>query len=228
MRSGSVSECLNKKRRDSCRSVSRTEYHKSVQKARQKPVISMVRVSLSLLLHTTRVSHCTHCISAVLDQIQDEWEPCTSSDVRHLVPDKKPHITEVAKSSALLISRSNFSMNRPREKTCILSNPPSVYCSTLSRDPLTVRCSLGSSRAGSNPRAENYQAFAAALPHHAAMLIQLNNTQLYMKEARTSLTEAKESLGNKRADLLQMWSRRQTLEEMTRILDQMYDWTGLF
>lgn len=55
------------------------------------------------------------------------------------------------------------------------------------------------------------------------MLIQLNNTQLYMKEARASLTEAKESLGNKRADLLQMWSRRQTLEEMTRILDQMYD-----
>ena len=53
------------------------------------------------------------------------------------------------------------------------------------------------------------------------MLIQLNNTQLYMKEARASLTEAKESLGNKRADLLQMWSRRQTLEEMTRILDQM-------
>lgn len=55
------------------------------------------------------------------------------------------------------------------------------------------------------------------------MLIQLNNTQLYMKEARTSLTEAKDSLGNKRADLLQMWSRRQTLEEMTRILDQMYN-----
>ena len=57
------------------------------------------------------------------------------------------------------------------------------------------------------------------------MLIQLNNTQLYMKEARASLTEAKEALGNKRADLLQMWSRRQTLEEMTRILDQMYDFT---
>lgn len=46
-----------------------------------------------------------------------------------------------------------------------------------------------------------------------------------MKEARAALTEAKESLGNKRADLLQMWSRRQTLEEMTRILDQMYDST---
>lgn len=53
------------------------------------------------------------------------------------------------------------------------------------------------------------------------MLIQLNNTQLYMKEARAALTDAKETLGNKRADLLQMWSRRQTLEEMTRILDQM-------
>ena len=53
------------------------------------------------------------------------------------------------------------------------------------------------------------------------MLVQLDNTQLFMKETRVALAEAKESLGNKRADLLQMWSRRQTLEEMTRILDQM-------
>jgi len=161
----------------------------------------------------------------VLDQIQDEWEPCTSPDVRQLVPDKKLYVTEVAKSSTLLTSRSNFSMNRPREKTCVLSNPPSAYYSTLSRDPLTVRWSPDPCHTGPDRYAENYQAFAAALPHHASMLIQLNNTQLYMKEARASLTEAKESLGNKRADLLQMWSRRQTLEEMTRILDQMYDLT---
>lgn len=60
------------------------------------------------------------------------------------------------------------------------------------------------------------------------MLIQLDNTQLYMKEARVALTEARDSLGNKRADLLQMWSRRQTLEEMTRILDQMYGSTAPF
>ena len=116
-------------------------------------------------------------------------------------------------------------MNRPQEKTCALSNLPNAYYSTLSRDLLTVRGPPDTSQTISDRRAENYLAFAAALPHHASMLIQLNNTQLYMKEARVSLTEAKESLGNKRADLMQMWSRRQTLEEMTRILDQMYDST---
>lgn len=33
--------------------------------------------------------------------------------------------------------------------------------------------------------------------------------------------EAKEALGNKRADLVQLWSRGQVLEEMMRLLDQM-------
>jgi exocyst complex component 4 len=33
--------------------------------------------------------------------------------------------------------------------------------------------------------------------------------------------EAKEALGNKRADLVQLWSRGQLLEEMMRLLDQM-------
>jgi exocyst complex component 4 len=42
-----------------------------------------------------------------------------------------------------------------------------------------------------------------------------------MKNARAALQEAKDALGNKRADLVQMWTRGQTLEEMLRILDQM-------
>lgn len=33
--------------------------------------------------------------------------------------------------------------------------------------------------------------------------------------------EAKEALGNKRADLVQLWSRGQVLEEMMRLLDHM-------
>ncbi|KAI0307673.1 Sec8 exocyst complex component-specific domain-containing protein [Multifurca ochricompacta] len=67
---------------------------------------------------------------------------------------------------------------------------------------------------------KHFQAFAAALPHHASLLNHLGATQTQIKNARTVLQEAKDSLGNKRADLVQMWTRGQTLEEMLRILDQ--------
>ena len=78
--------------------------------------------------------------TAVLDQIQDEWEPCTSPDVRPILScEGLSCSTKVAKSLALWISRSNFSMNRRREKTCALFNLPSVCYSMPSRDPLIVR-----------------------------------------------------------------------------------------
>ncbi|KAG5635065.1 hypothetical protein H0H81_012546 [Sphagnurus paluster] len=67
---------------------------------------------------------------------------------------------------------------------------------------------------------KHYQAFAASLPHQATLLSHLTETQSQIHTARTSLLEAKEALGNKRADLFQLWSRGQTLEEMLRILDQ--------
>ncbi|KAF9076098.1 Sec8 exocyst complex component-specific domain-containing protein [Rhodocollybia butyracea] len=65
-----------------------------------------------------------------------------------------------------------------------------------------------------------YQAFAASLPHHASLLNHLSETQDQIDGARSSLQESKDFLGNKRADLVQMWSRGQTLEEMMRLLDQ--------
>ncbi|KAJ4002503.1 exocyst complex component sec8 [Lentinula boryana] len=65
-----------------------------------------------------------------------------------------------------------------------------------------------------------YQAFAASLPHHASLLNHLSEIQTQTDETRTFLQESKEALGNKRADLAQMWSRGQTLEEMMRLLDQ--------
>lgn len=68
---------------------------------------------------------------------------------------------------------------------------------------------------------EHYQAFAASLPHHATLLNHLSGIQTQISEARSALQEAKEGLGNKRGDLVQLWSRNQTLEEMLRILDQM-------
>ncbi|KAI0322694.1 Sec8 exocyst complex component-specific domain-containing protein [Amylostereum chailletii] len=67
---------------------------------------------------------------------------------------------------------------------------------------------------------KHYQAFAASLPHHTSLLGHLGMTQGQIKEARSALQEAKDSFGSKRADLVQMWTRGQTLEEMLRILDQ--------
>ncbi|KAJ6627103.1 Sec8 exocyst complex component-specific domain-containing protein [Mycena sp. CBHHK59/15] len=66
---------------------------------------------------------------------------------------------------------------------------------------------------------KHYQAFAAALPHHASLLNHLGATQSQIAEARTTLQESKDALGSKRADLVQLWARGQTLEEMMRLLD---------
>jgi exocyst complex component 4 len=49
-------------------------------------------------------------------------------------------------------------------------------------------------------------------------------SQGQVKEARAALLDAKEALGNKRADLVQIWSRGQSIEEMIRIIDQMWAW----
>ncbi|GJE87574.1 Sec8 exocyst complex component-specific domain-containing protein [Phanerochaete sordida] len=67
---------------------------------------------------------------------------------------------------------------------------------------------------------KHYQAFNASLSHHAALLNHLSGIQGQLSEARSALQEAKDGLGNKRGDLVQLWSRNQTLEEMLRILDQ--------
>ncbi|KAG8219664.1 hypothetical protein J3R82DRAFT_619 [Butyriboletus roseoflavus] len=67
---------------------------------------------------------------------------------------------------------------------------------------------------------QHYKAFADALPHHAALLNHLGQAQAQVQETRIALQETKESLGTKRADLVQLWARGQTLEEMMRLLDQ--------
>ena len=70
---------------------------------------------------------------------------------------------------------------------------------------------------------EHYQAFAASLPHRATLLNHLTETQSQIQAARTAVLETKDLLGNKRADLIQLRSRGQTLDEMIRILDEMYN-----
>lgn len=69
---------------------------------------------------------------------------------------------------------------------------------------------------------EHYQAFAASLPHHSSLLGHLGAAQMEITSSRTALLEAKECLGSKRADLVQLWNRGKLLEEMLKILDQMY------
>ncbi|KAI0785469.1 Sec8 exocyst complex component-specific domain-containing protein [Irpex lacteus] len=67
---------------------------------------------------------------------------------------------------------------------------------------------------------KHYQAFAASLPHHTALMTRLQAIQIQIGEARTALQDSKENLGGKRGDLVQLRTRTQTLEEMLRILDQ--------
>ncbi|EJU00084.1 hypothetical protein DACRYDRAFT_117671 [Dacryopinax primogenitus] len=67
---------------------------------------------------------------------------------------------------------------------------------------------------------KHYQSFAASLPHHAALLTSLSSTQDQIQDAKTRLTEVREALGSKRADLVQLWSRNQALDEMMKLLDE--------
>lgn len=67
----------------------------------------------------------------------------------------------------------------------------------------------------------HYGAFADALPHHTVLLNHLGLAQTQVQETRIALHEAKEVLNIRRADLVQLWSRSQTLEEMMRLLDEM-------
>jgi exocyst complex component 4 len=75
--------------------------------------------------------------------------------------------------------------------------------------------------AHTDPFPAYYQAFAQSLPQHSTLFGHMDLSQSQVKEARTALLDAKEALGNKRADLVQIWSRGQTIEEMMRIIDQM-------
>ncbi|KAF8316216.1 Sec8 exocyst complex component-specific domain-containing protein [Cantharellus anzutake] len=67
---------------------------------------------------------------------------------------------------------------------------------------------------------KHYKAFAQSLPHHANVFTSLSKTQEDTSQARTNLIESRDALGSKRADLAQLWSRGQALEEMMRLLDQ--------
>ncbi|ELU43372.1 exocyst complex component sec8 [Rhizoctonia solani AG-1 IA] len=62
--------------------------------------------------------------------------------------------------------------------------------------------------------------FAASLPHHSKLINLLTETQKHIAETRSCLIDARAALSHQRADLVQLWSRGQTIEEMLRILDE--------
>lgn len=66
------------------------------------------------------------------------------------------------------------------------------------------------------------QTFAAALPHHASVVTSLTESQNQIKDAKSKLQETREALGSRRADLAQLWTRGQTLDEMIKIIDEMF------
>lgn len=68
---------------------------------------------------------------------------------------------------------------------------------------------------------EHYQHFAAALPHQASLLASFTKVQAETTDARKRLQDTRDALGTKRADLAQLWSRGQVVEEMVRLLDEM-------
>ncbi|KAG9049709.1 hypothetical protein FS837_009354 [Tulasnella sp. UAMH 9824] len=112
-------------------------------------------------------------------------------------------------------------------------NPVSLALSLLDnspagRDPNSFRRAkdmLANSLRGTID--QNYQEFAAALPHHASLLNSLNKVQSEIGDTRSRLQETRDTLANKRTDLVQLWSRGQAVEEMLRLLDEIEHLKGI-
>jgi hypothetical protein len=116
-------------------------------------------------------------------------------------------------------------MLHPLEKTLTPSEEQKICFPRLSKALLTVS-NFGRSNSDVTRRiflyTEYFEAFAASLPHHSSLLNHLDVTSKQIKDTRSSLMEAKDALGIKRADLVQLWTRSQMLEEMIKLLDQMF------
>ncbi|KAG8745910.1 hypothetical protein FRC10_006714 [Ceratobasidium sp. 414] len=146
---------------------------------------------------------------AVLDQMQDEWAFVID-------PDFNPVSLALSLLDDSSVGRDlgSFRKTKAMLERALKGTVDREYCRDL--------CDTATESYFSPPwiSTEHYQAFAASLPHHASVLSILSETQKHISEARTSLTEARAALSHQRADLVQLWSRGQTIEEMTTILDE--------
>lgn len=66
---------------------------------------------------------------------------------------------------------------------------------------------------------DHYESFATAISLHNNVLSSLGSAQNGVSAARRRLRDAREALGAKRADLVQLWQRSQVVKESLRLLD---------
>ncbi|WFD43953.1 Xaa-Pro aminopeptidase [Malassezia psittaci] len=65
---------------------------------------------------------------------------------------------------------------------------------------------------------DHYESFAMAITSNHGMLQHLGSAQELLTSTRSKLHHARDALGAKRADLVQMWQRVETLQEALRVL----------
>ncbi|KAH0578249.1 hypothetical protein H2248_004027 [Termitomyces sp. 'cryptogamus'] len=181
-------------------SVFVTKFREDVLMERPESAILTVRHSSPL---TKSLGHTWHAFQAVLDQIQDGWEFIIDPDASSF-----PHLLSRILMHILQFNNVDLALQLLDDS----SHGKDMDSFRRTKDM------LGHALKGSVDK--HYQAFAASLPHRAALLGHLGETQTQIQGSRTSLLETKEALGNKRADLVQLWARGQTLDEMLRLLDQ--------
>ncbi|CAO1627775.1 unnamed protein product [Parajaminaea phylloscopi] len=65
---------------------------------------------------------------------------------------------------------------------------------------------------------DHYESFATAITLHNSVLSSLTNAQTSVSSSRRRLRDSREALGSKRADLVQLWQRQQSVKEALRLL----------
>ncbi|PWN29329.1 hypothetical protein BDZ90DRAFT_230216 [Jaminaea rosea] len=65
---------------------------------------------------------------------------------------------------------------------------------------------------------DHYESFATAITLHNSVLSSLTDVQASVSSSRRRLRDSREALGSKRADLVQLWHRQQSVKEALRLL----------
>lgn len=66
---------------------------------------------------------------------------------------------------------------------------------------------------------DHYESFATAITLHNSVLASLTGVQSSVCSSRRRLRDSREALGSKRADLVQLWHRQQSIKEALRLLN---------
>ncbi|KAK0551280.1 exocyst subunit [Tilletia horrida] len=66
---------------------------------------------------------------------------------------------------------------------------------------------------------DHYESFATAITNHNSVLSALSSAQAGVQQAAKRLRDSREALGVRRADLVQMWQRAQSVKEAIDLLD---------